>query len=143
MLRPILAQQLQRSFRQRDVTVFGAFAVADVNHHAPAVDVREAQIGSFLQPQPAGVDGGETNSVARQSHLSENLSHFREAEDDRQLLLRRRSQDAQDGPRAVEGLFVEELDAAEGDGHRVAGVMFDILDEEEVLAQLFLGQQVG
>jgi hypothetical protein len=49
----------------------------------------------------------------------------------------------EDGPRAVEGLFVEELDAAEGDGHRVARVMFDILDEEEVLAQLFLGHQVG
>ena len=27
-------------------------------------------------------------------------------------------------------------------GHGVAGVMFDILDEEKVLAQFFLGDQV-
>ena len=37
----------------------------------------------------------------------------------------------------------EELEATDGDGHGVAGVMFDILDEEKVLAQLFLGDQVG
>ncbi len=116
---------------------------AHVNHHAGAVDVSPAQIRSLLQTQAAGVDGAETNSVARQSHVRENLSHFRDAEDDRQLLLRRRSHNAEDGPRAVECLFVEELDASEGDGHGVAGVMFDILEEEEVLAQLFLGHQVG
>ena len=49
---PVLAQQLQRSFRQRDVTVFGAFAVADVNHHPGAVDVGDLQMGSFLQRRP-------------------------------------------------------------------------------------------
>ena len=57
-------------FGQRDVAVFGAFAVADVNHHPGAVDVGHAQIGAFLQAQPAGVDGGETNLVARQSETA-------------------------------------------------------------------------
>ncbi len=97
----------------------------------------------FLQAQAAGVDGRETNFVTWQSHARQNLAHFREAEDDGQLLFRGRTHDAEDGPRAVEGLFVAELNAAEGDGHRVAGVMFDILDEEKVLAQLLLSQQVG
>jgi hypothetical protein len=89
MLLPILAQQLQRSFRQRDVTVFRAFTVADVNHQAGAVDVRHAQTRSFLQTQAAGVDGGETNFVAWQSDMTENLTHLREAKDDGQLLFGR------------------------------------------------------
>jgi hypothetical protein len=40
-------------------------------------------------------------------------------------------------------LFIEESDTADGDGGSVARVMLDILDEEEVLAQLFLADQGG
>ena len=50
--------------------------------------------------------------------------------------------DAEDVPVAVEGLLVAEANAADGDGHGVAGVVFDILEEEEVLPQLFLRYQV-
>ena len=64
---PVVAQQLQRSLRQRDVTVFRALAVAHVNHHPRAVDVGDPQVGAFLQAQTAGVDGRETDSVAWQS----------------------------------------------------------------------------
>src|SRR6267142_1547212 len=53
MLLPVLAQQLQGPLGHRDVTVFGALAVTDVNHQAGAVDVGDLQMGSFLQPQPA------------------------------------------------------------------------------------------
>jgi hypothetical protein len=143
LLLPVLAQQRERSFRQGDVTVFGALAVADVNHLPGAVDVGDAQIGSFLQTQAAGVDGAETNFVTRQSDVTENLTHLCEAEDDGQLLLRRRTHDAEDGPATVERLFVEESDPADGDGHRVAGVVFDVLEMEEVLPQFFLADQLG
>jgi hypothetical protein len=43
----------------------------------------------------------------------------------------------------LQGSFKEELDATDGNGHGRAGVVFDVLDEEEVLTQLFLGDQVG
>ena len=86
MCLPVVAQQLQRAFGQRHVTIFRAFAVADVNHQAGAVDVGDLQISAFLQPQAAGVDGLETNLVARQSEARENLAHLFLAEDDRQFL---------------------------------------------------------
>jgi hypothetical protein len=37
----------------------------------------------------------------------------------------------------------EEPDSAKGDGGRVARVMLDVDDVEEVLAEFFLGDQVG
>src|SRR4030095_14706730 len=134
MLLPILAQQLQRSFRQRDVTVFCAFAVADVNHQARAVDVGHAQIRSFLPTQAAGVDGGETNVVARQSDATEYLSHFRQAEDDGQFLFWGWTHQTEGGPILFQRALKEELNAADGDGGRAARVMFDVLEIEEVLA---------
>src|SRR5215510_3499133 len=120
MRNPVLAQQLQGSFRQRDVTVLGALAVADVNHKAGAIDVGHAQMGSFLQTQAAGVDGGETNSVARQSDVTENLTHLREVQDDGQLLLRRWSYQTEGGPIFFQRALKEKLDAADGDGRSVA-----------------------
>ena len=42
----------------------------------------------------------------------------------------------------IERLLVKEPDATDGDGHGVAGVAFDVLDEEKVLAQFFLRDQV-
>jgi len=136
-------QQLERAFRQGHITILGAFAVADVNYHPRAVDVGDAQIGAFLQTQTAGVNGGETNSVARQSEARENLAHFGDAEDDGQLLLGRRAHDAEDVPVAIESLLVHKLDATDGDGHGGARVLLDVHQVGEVLAQLFLGDLVG
>ena len=87
--------------------------------------------------------GGETNSVAWQSEALENLAHFGDAEDDGQLLFGHRPHDAKDGPATVERVLVEKADAADGDGHGVAGVMLDVLEIEKILAQFFLAEQVG
>ena len=106
--------------RQRHVAILGALAMADVNHHAGAVDVGDLQMGAFLQAQAAGVDGGRDKLVTRQSDAGKNLAHFRQAEDDGQLLLRGRTHDAEDGPVTFERLLIEEPDAADGDGHGVA-----------------------
>ena len=77
------AQQRQRPVWQGDITIFGAFAMADMNHHPRAVDVGDLKMGSFLQAQPAGVDGRETDPVAQESDAAENLAHLLTAEDDR------------------------------------------------------------
>ena len=80
---------------------------------------------------------------ARQSETRENPPHLFAAQNNGQLLLARRPQDAEDGPITVERSFVEKLDAADGDGRSVSRVMFDVFDVEKVLAQLFLVDQVG
>ena len=139
---PVLAQQGKRALGQGDVTVFGSFAMTHVEQTARTVDVGDVQVGSFLQPQTAGVDSCQTDFVTWQSDAADDLAHLFAAEDDWQLLFARRAQDAEEGPVAVQRPFVEELDAADGDGGSVAGVVFDVLDIEEVLAQFFLGDQV-
>ena len=50
-------------------------------------------------------------------------------------MTRSRPHDAKDGPVAVERLLIEKADPTDGDGHGVAGIVLDVLDEEEVLAQ--------
>jgi hypothetical protein len=65
------------------------------------------------------------------------------SKDDRQFLFWGWADQVEGGPIFFQRAFKEKLDAADGDGGRAAGVMFDVLDLEEVLAQLFLGDQVG
>src|SRR5215813_1470868 len=97
---------------------------------------------AFLQAQTTAVDGGEANLVTRQSDVGKEVEHFGEAEDDGQLLFRRRAHDVEGGPFFLQRVLKEELEPTDGNGHGVARVMFDILDKEKVLAQFFLADQV-
>ena len=96
---------------------------------AGAVDVGDLQMGAFLQAQAAGIDRRQTDLVAWQSDATENLAHFRQAEDDGQFLLRRWAHQAEGGPLSLQRALKEELDTADGDGHGAAGVVFDVLDD--------------
>jgi hypothetical protein len=86
----------------------------------------------LLKPETTGVDRGEAHTGARQSHAAKKLADLFAAEDHRQLFLAWRSHKAQGGPVTVEGMFEEELDAAQRNHARTAGVLLDILDVEEV-----------
>ena len=55
---PLLAQALESPFGQGDVTIAIAFARADVQEHAPGVDIGNGQAQAFAQAQAAGIDGG-------------------------------------------------------------------------------------
>jgi hypothetical protein len=58
-------------------------------------------------------------------------------------MLGRRAHEVENRPFSIERLLKEEPDSAQGDGGRVARVMLDVDDAEEVLAEFFLGDQVG
>jgi hypothetical protein len=49
--------------------ILATFAAMDVNQPASAVDAADLKVSAFLQTQAAGVDGGETGSIAKQSNL--------------------------------------------------------------------------
>ena len=110
------------------------------------VDVSEAVLlrgGSMeMFNDLLNADGRETDLVTRPADESKNPAHFLGAEDDGQFLLWRRPHDAEDVPVATERIFIEETNTANGDGHGVAGVVFDILEEEKVLAQFCLADEV-
>jgi hypothetical protein len=140
---PRLPKQVQRPLRQRDVAIFAAFALPDVDHHASAVDIGDLKTGSLLKPQTTGVDGGQADAVAGESDAAQNPSDLFQAQDHRQLLFAWRANKPEGGPVALEGLFEEELDATQRDGAGAARVVFDVLDREEVLSEFFLGDHVG
>ncbi len=121
---PILAQPFERGLRQRYITIFVAFAMAQVNHHvadgapgaALAVDMPDLELGAFAQAQATGVDGLQTGAIAQEPYSAENRAHFLAAEDHRQFFFGVRPDDVENGPTAFERFLVEKLDAAERDG---------------------------
>ena len=139
---PVASQHLESAPWQWHVTVFGAFAVTDMKEVSCAVQVCDLEVGTFLEAEAAGVDRGETSLVARQSDVAEDEADLLGAEDDGQLLLAGSAQDGEERPVAVKRLLEEELDAADGDGGGAAGVMLDVHEEEEVLAEFFLSDEV-
>src|SRR5215468_5616803 len=45
---PVVAQQFERAQWQWDITILGALAVADMDHHPRAVDVWNCEADAFL-----------------------------------------------------------------------------------------------
>jgi len=60
---PLLAQQFERAFGQRDVTILIALAAAEVNEHPFGVNVAHLKAQPFAQPQAAGVNEDQTDAM--------------------------------------------------------------------------------
>jgi hypothetical protein len=110
-----------------------------MEHHPGTIDIPDLKLRPFLEPQTAGVDGRETDSVGWNYDEAEKLVNLLDAENGRKLFLAGRANEVQGRQVLVEGVLVEELDAAQGDGEGTAGVFLDILEMEEILSQFFLG----
>src|SRR5262249_24417428 len=62
---PVVTRQFGRAVGQWNITVSVALAVAGMEHHPRPVDVWNCEADAFLQTQSAGIDGRETDAVAR------------------------------------------------------------------------------
>ena len=69
-------------------------------------------MGALLQAQSTGVNDGQAHSIAQQLEVRQNGAHFFDTEDDRELLLPWGAHKGQGGPFPLEGVLIEELDAA-------------------------------
>ena len=78
------AQQRQQRDGQGHEAVLLAFAAADVNHHALAVDVADLQRAGLGDPQPRRVGHREQHPIARPGNGSENGEHLGLRKDHRQ-----------------------------------------------------------
>ena len=76
MGKPELAEQLQGAQRQRDIAVLASFAVAEVEELPGRIDVGDLQTGAFLEAQPVGVDGDQTNAVAEEADAAHDIANF-------------------------------------------------------------------
>ena len=100
-------------------------------------------MSAFLKAQATGVDGGETHPIAQQFEVCQNGADLCDTEDDRELLFPWGADQGPRGPLSPQGVLIEKLDTAQGDGTSAARVMPDVFEIEEVVAQFFLGDAVG
>ena len=73
---PVETKELQNASRQRGIAIVVTFAVSDVKEHAVTVDVADLEVETFAEPQAAGVEGGEEDSMARKLDVIEQESDF-------------------------------------------------------------------
>lgn len=141
---PLLAQELERALGQGNVTITIAFARADVQEHAPGIDIGNGQAQAFAQAQAAGIDGGQSDAMIQGGNGRENFAHFAGREDDREFELGIGAGQFQFvRPHPFESFLPEELDGAESLGAGLAGGLLDGFEMNEVLAELFRSEQVG
>ncbi len=67
---PELAQKIERPFRERYIAILGPLAV-HMQKFSGTVDVADFKGGAFLEAQATGINGGQTNAVARQLNVAE------------------------------------------------------------------------
>ena len=130
---PVLAEDRQQPRREHHVAVLVPLALADVDDHAGAVDVLDAEPGDLGEPQPAGVGGHEQRAVLGVLQRVEEPGHLVLAEDDRELLGRLGAGDLLDDPLPAQGDAVEELEGQ-------AGLLVDVPGDLSLLDQV---EQVG
>ena len=141
---PRLAQQFQGALGNRHVAVAVAFAPADVQEHAPGVDVAHLQPESFSQTQAAGIDRGQADAVIKTLHVAEKVADFGSGKDQRQFELGIGADQLQFlRPVALEGLLPKELEGADELGRSLTGDLLDGLEVNTVLADLLNGDPFG
>jgi hypothetical protein len=141
---PLLPQEFQRALGQRDVTILVALAGADVEEHALRIDVPDLEVQALGEPQAAGVNGGQTDSLIEVWDTGQDVADLPGREDDGEFELGiGPDQFHLGGPGTLKGLFPEDLDRADGLGGGLAGDLPFGLEMEEVLAELLRGDQVG
>jgi len=78
ILRPTVSQVLEQARREHDVAIFHALALAYMDEHSLAVDVRRLEMGDFGESQPGGIHGHEDCSVLEVRRFFEERGRFRE-----------------------------------------------------------------
>jgi hypothetical protein len=140
---PLLAQQPERAFGQRDITVLIALASADVQEHAFGINVADLKAQPLAQAQAAGVNEDQTDPMIQRGHLRQDAAHFGSREDHRQFELGIGAGQLEfERPDAFEGFFPEDLEGADGLGAGLAGDFLFGLEMDAILAELLGADQV-
>ena len=79
---PMSAKYLEGWFGQGNVTIFVAFSRPNMKHHAGAIDLRYLELEAFLEPQAAGIDDGQTDTILGDLDLGQDAAHILGTEND-------------------------------------------------------------
>src|SRR3970040_1313367 len=139
---PVRSEERQRGVGERNVAILAALAV-DLDELTVAVDIGHLEPRAFHKAETTSVDGGEAGAVHRDPDPIEDAPDLLAVQNNRKLFLTLRPGDLEDGPLAAEGVLVEELEAAEGDGVGAAGDFLDGRESDEVVTELLFREGVG
>ena len=85
------------------------------------INVRDLEVQTFAQTQPAGIEGEQANAMIEGGDTSQDLAHFLSRENDREFELRIGADQFDFGrPGLAEGFFPEQFDGADGLGGSLA-----------------------
>ena len=117
MSHPVPAKQMIGLFGHRHISVFGAFAPVNVDHHSFAVDVGYLKKKGFLEPQPAGVDGDQKDVVVKGADTAQDQPHLFGGENARQAAFLLRLEVFKQRPFLPKDMDEEKLHPAVADFH--------------------------
>ena len=142
MLFPVRPQQVQCAYRQRQVAIFGSFAVVDVNRHSLRVDVSDLQVEAFFESQSQRVDRPHENRVVLLTSCFDELLYLFDGQDIGQLLLLGNLESFKDVPVARTRNAVEEFQRTVSD-FQGAGCKLAFVDQvQQIVGDLLLSQLV-
>ena len=84
---PVRGENLPERLRQHDLPVFVAFAVANPDHAAFAIQIGYLQVGHFRYAEPCAVHRGQNRAMSEVLRRFEQRFDFGLAENGRQFLL--------------------------------------------------------
>ena len=140
---PVLAEPSQGRRRQRHEAVPGPLAQMDMHEHALAVDVADLQVQAFAEAQSQGIHGPEEGLEVGLANGVDEPVHLGDGQDIGECLWLGDAHHLERLPVARHGMSVEELDAAEGDAEGAGSEPTALLEMEEVVADLLLGETIG
>lgn len=143
MALPLLSQQMERALGQWNITVAIAFTSADVQEHAPGINVADLQPQSFAQTQAAGINGAQAEAMIQGADMGENSAHFACRKNHGQFELGIGADQFQFvGPIAFECFLPEEFDRANGLGAGLPSDLLYGLEMNAILADFLRRDQV-
>jgi hypothetical protein len=137
-----VTQLKECALRQRYITVFGAFALFDMNDHALAVNIGNFEAASLAEPETARIDDQQTNPVALKPDVFEDAANLPASENNRKSFFALRTNEVKGCPLFLERLSIEELDAAKRDGYGCTFPFFDVLYVQKVVPEFFFADVV-
>jgi hypothetical protein len=140
---PIAAEQIEGGWGERDIAILSTLSTVNVDHHTAGVDIRDFEMETFVEPQAAGVDGGEIGIIVEGFHLGQNGSDFIDAENSREASFGLGSEDSEDVPVSLEDMLIEESYSAIADAHGIGWPLINVLSVEEIVLEFLLSDQIG
>jgi hypothetical protein len=139
---PVDPQQLEGVLRQRDVSVFGAFASMDMHLEALGVNVGDLKREGFVEPESKAIDSGKIDLIVQGCGGLKKPPDFLDTEDGWETVFSLSANERQGMPVTVEDVLRAKPDAAGAHTHGRWSEAIDVCAVQEVGLKFRFGDHV-